>query len=101
MRKRAIVVRRVFEMAASEENHADRLPVGSTKTHAYAIGLRRAKLAGMTKYTGLWSSERISDMLQNPVYGRYGAGENKAHQLQNEKMCTDEKTAMASCPEYT
>jgi len=74
----AAVVRRVFAVAASGEScrqiagrlNEDRVPTPS----AYA-GLKQMSNA---KYTGLWSSERISDMLQNPTYvGDMAQGKTK------------------------
>lgn len=74
----ANIVRRVFALAASGESCrqiAERLNAKKVPTPAAYAGL---KLGRESKYTGLWSAERISDMLQNPTYvGDMAQGKTK------------------------
>ncbi len=74
----AEVVRIIFSLAVSGESCrkiAERLNAEGVPTPAAYAGLTVARRG---KYTHLWSSERVSDMLQNPTYaGNMAQGKTK------------------------
>ena len=65
----APVVRRIFALALSGMSCRKIATTAQRRRHPYTGHLLRAgKLANPGPYTGLWSSERISEMLKNETY---------------------------------